>query len=51
MKQNVAICYDLGTAYASLREFSKAREYWMKGLQLAPTDGMLNEALRSLPSK
>jgi tetratricopeptide (TPR) repeat protein len=51
MKQNVAICYDLGTAYASLREFSKAREYWMKGLQLAPTDGMLNEALRSLPSE
>ena len=49
MKQSAAIHYDLGTAYANLHEFSKAREYWTKGLQLAPNDGMLNQALHSLP--
>jgi len=46
--QDPSLNYDIGVMYNTLQNPAKAREYWSKGLQYAPGDANLQNALRSV---
>ncbi len=49
--QDPSLNYDIGVMYNTLQNPTKAREYWSKGLQYAPGDANLQNAMRSLGGK